>query len=87
MSKKHLVKKRLIIIEENVECTTNEYIGNQIKIARTIKKITQQELAEKLDLSRASVANIEGGKQALTVNVLENLCEIFEKSSKFFFPF
>lgn len=42
---------------------TSEY-GQRLNAARTAAGITQQQLADMVGLSRSSVANIEGGRQA-----------------------
>lgn len=62
-----------------------EEVGRRLRRARQQKGLTQKQVADAVDLSRASVANIEAGRQqfplhmlvlfanALEVNVLELL--------------
>ena len=55
-------------------------IGQRIKFARLAKKMTQEKLAEKLDVSVAFLSRIERG--AITVNLkrLSEICSILEVS-------
>lgn len=55
-------------------------IGQRIKCARLNKKLTQEDLAEKLDVSVAFLSRIERG--AITVNLrrLSEICSILEIS-------
>ena len=49
---------------------TYEALGRAIRERRTAKRMTQRELAENVGLSRASVANIERGRQSVLVDHL-----------------
>lgn len=51
-------------------------IGRNIKAARQISKLSQAELAEKLNLKRTSVTNIENGKQRLPLHLLYEICNL-----------
>jgi transcriptional regulator with XRE-family HTH domain len=42
--------------------------GNRVKLARKAAELTQAQLAERLGLTRSSVANIESGRQKATVD-------------------
>jgi len=55
-------------------------IGDQIKILRNRSQISQEELAKRLDLSRASVVNIEKGRQHPSLHLLIDLARIFNVS-------
>jgi transcriptional regulator with XRE-family HTH domain len=48
----------------------NRRLAGRIREARTIAGLTQQQVADRAELSRASVANIELGMQAVTVHQL-----------------
>ena len=48
----------------------NRRLAGRLREARTIAGLTQQQVAERTELSRASVANIELGMQAVTVHQL-----------------
>lgn len=45
-------------------------VGNRIKEVRLMKKITQEELAEKTDLSVSFVSHIENGRKIASLNTL-----------------
>ncbi|WBW49406.1 helix-turn-helix transcriptional regulator [Peptoniphilus equinus] len=44
-------------------------MGNNIKYYRQMKGITQQELADKLNVSRQYISEIENGKKLPTVKI------------------
>jgi transcriptional regulator with XRE-family HTH domain len=46
-----------------------------IKEWRKVRRLTQQQLADRLDMSKASFSRIEAGKQAYTQDFLEALAE------------
>ena len=61
-------------------------LGNRVRVARKLRKMTQQELAERANVSRSAIKYLESGKGsslATFLNVLraldldENLEEIF----------
>jgi transcriptional regulator with XRE-family HTH domain len=51
-------------------------LGENIKEARRRQSMNQEELGEKLGLSRVSVVNIETGKQRLPIHVLGDITGI-----------
>ncbi|MGV0828315.1 helix-turn-helix transcriptional regulator [Empedobacter brevis] len=57
------------------------YMSVQVTERRKKLGLTQQELSEKLDISRASVSNMETGRHDISLEMLEKLCEIFSCSS------
>jgi transcriptional regulator with XRE-family HTH domain len=50
-------------------------VGNRIRKARQDRKITQQELADLVSLSRTSITNIEKGRQKLLLHTLIQISE------------
>lgn len=50
---------------------------NKIKQLRKEKKLTQEELAEKIGISKRTLANWEDGVPSIKENKLKILCEIF----------
>ena len=50
---------------------------NKIKQLRKEKKLTQEELAEKIGISKRTLANWEDGVSSIKENKLKILCEIF----------
>ena len=61
-----------------------EYIGKTIKNRRKTLKLTQKDLARKLFISRASLANIETGRQNVLVHQLYNFAKTLELDVKDF---
>ena len=58
----------------------NYKMGNRIADARKRKKLTQEVLAEKLDLSVKHISAVERGKSSLSLPKLVELCEILDVS-------
>jgi transcriptional regulator with XRE-family HTH domain len=56
----------------------NQYVGRQIREFREHRlPLTQQGLADRLGVSRPSIANIERGRQQLTVSQLVAIAAVF----------
>lgn len=55
-------------------------VGNQIKKYRQSIKLTQEELAEKIYVTRQTVSNWERGKNYPDLNSLIMLCDLFNIS-------
>jgi transcriptional regulator with XRE-family HTH domain len=53
-------------------------IGQRIKEARESKGLTQQDLADKIELTRSSVANIELGRQRIQIHVLYDFAKALD---------
>lgn len=51
-------------------------IGERLKKARTDKKMTQEKLAEQLDVSIAFLSRIERGSSHINLKRLSQVCEI-----------
>ena len=59
-----------------------KFIGKIIKNARKSAKLTQAELAEKIDMSEKNLGNIENGKQFPQVNNFLKTISTFFSSKK-----
>ncbi|MDE5614310.1 MAG: helix-turn-helix domain-containing protein, partial [Treponemataceae bacterium] len=59
--------------------------GENLKHFRKLHKITQEELAEKLDIIPTHLSRIENGKSFVTAELLDALCVIFDISPASFF--
>lgn len=63
-----------------------KYVGNQIKRYRKINKLTQDELAEKLGATKATISNWETGYRNPQQDSLFALADIFNISINDLFP-
>ena len=55
-----------------------ELIGMRIKTLRCARKLTQEQVADQLGMSRQKYARIEGGVNSITLEVLSKLAEILD---------
>lgn len=53
-------------------------IAKNIKALRTAKGITQEELAERLHVTRQAISSWENGKNQPDIQTLENLAKVFD---------
>ncbi|TDM12695.1 helix-turn-helix transcriptional regulator [Macrococcus bovicus] len=69
---------------------TNEeltlYIANQIKKMREFRNMNQQDLAERLNITKQAVSRYENGQRKANQDVLFELSHIFGCSINDFFP-
>lgn len=61
-----------------------EFLGNKIREIRVSSEMSQKELASKLSLSRASIVNIEKGRQHPSLHLLIDISRIFNVQLNFF---
>lgn len=64
----------------------SEHIGNEIKRMRKIKGYSQQDFADMISLTRASVINIEKGRHSPTLEKIYIICKILECTPNDLFP-
>lgn len=65
------------------ETTKLKILGRNIYNARRLKNLSQNQLAEKLDISREHLAKLETGKRRISLKLLFILSDILEiKESK-----
>ena len=62
-------------------------LGRKIKQYRVLRGFTQEELAEKLNISQRTLSGIECGTNFLSSNTLEKILEIFDISLEEMFYF
>ena len=62
-------------------------LGRKIKQYRVLKGFTQEELAEKLNISQRTLSGIECGANFLSSNTLEKILEVFDISLEEMFYF
>ncbi len=56
----------------------NELLGNRIKALRSTKNFTQEELAEKIGVSRQKYARIEKGTNSITLDILSKIAKVLD---------
>ncbi len=71
---------------DNMEDILYVEVGSQIKKARLHRGLTQQELSDLINLTRASVANIERGSQKLSLLNLYQIAEVLKVSPQSLLP-
>lgn len=76
---KAVVKRTYLNITKEVNF--EQFIGNRLKQARKSSGLTQNELCNKLGLSRVSICNIEAGKHGINITTLKKYCDIFNITS------
>ena len=55
-------------------------IGERLKKARVAKKLTQEQLAEKLDVSVAFLSKVERGKLRINLSRITEICDLLNVS-------
>lgn len=54
----------------------NEMLGSRIKALRIAKNYTQEQVAEKIGISRQKYARIESGVNSITLDILSKIAEV-----------
>ena len=62
-------------------------LGKRIKELRLKNDLTQEALAEKINISAKSLSQIELGNNFVSADTLENLCSAFDATPKILFDF
>lgn len=62
-------------------------VGTNIKEIRKLKKLTQEELAEKCGLQTSYLAGVERGDRNITIQTLEKITEGLEEAPSSIFKF
>ena len=65
-------------MNKNLANKVYEQIGINIKTARVLKNMTQEQLAEKLTKSTNFVSLIERGQTGISVNTIIDICNILD---------
>lgn len=55
----------------------NELLGNRIKALRCARGLTQEQVADRIDVSRQKYARIENGTNSITLDILSKVADIF----------
>ena len=62
-------------------------LGNNIKAKRITRKLTQNQLAEKVDISREHLAKIETAKRSVSLDLLIKIADNLDYKVKDFIDF
>ena len=62
-------------------------LAKNIKKARRARNLSQNDLAELLDISREHLAKVETGKRTISLSLLFELCDKLAKTEKEMFDF
>ena len=84
MKEKFFIKYTKVVEEE---VSFNKYVAVQLQGLRKRKNLTQEEFATKIGLSRASVINMEAGRQQITLKNLFLICRELGIKSSDLLPF
>lgn len=71
-------------VYKSVGLTFDEYVGRQIKTARTAKKIKQEDLAHKLGISKMGLSYIERGQRGLRVSLFMEIAKHLKQPINYF---
>lgn len=58
----------------------NELLGSRIKVLRNAKNYTQEQVAEKIGVSRQKYARIESGVNNITLDILSKIANVLDVS-------
>ena len=62
-----------------------QLMGTRIKNLRKEEKMSQEELASKLGISRSYLTKIENGQRGLSIEIMQKLCKVFNITMEEFF--
>jgi putative transcriptional regulator len=66
---------------------TQEKLGNKIQKLRKETGLTQEEFAEKLNISRTHIGHIEQGRKSPSIKLMEKIAKALRVKVKDIFPF
>lgn len=66
---------------------TQEKLGRKIQKLRKEIRLTQEELAEKLNISRTHIGHIEQGRKSPSLKLVEKIARVLGVKVKDIFPF
>lgn len=59
----------------------NDSLNKSLKVFRTFHRLNQTELAEKLDVSKSFISEIESGKRVATLKLVNKYADVFNVSA------
>jgi len=66
---------------------TKERLGKRIQKLRKERELTQEELAEKLNISRTHMGHIEQGRKAPSLKLMDKIARVLKVKVQELFPF
>lgn len=54
----------------------NGLLGNRIKVLRSARNFTQEQIADQIGISRQKYARIENGKNSITLEILSQIAKV-----------
>ena len=81
---KFSIKKKITVVED---VSFNMFMAIKIIELRQGAKMTQEQLARKIGLTRTSIVNIEKGRQLISMKNLYLICKEFNIKSSKLLPF
>jgi transcriptional regulator with XRE-family HTH domain len=67
-----------IVVYRNGGMLMNEMLGSRIKALRNAKNFTQEQVADKIGVSRQKYARIESGVNSITLDILSKVAEVLD---------
>ncbi len=67
-----------------IKMIDKKQLGKQLKELRKKRGWRQDEVADKVGLSRPAISNIESGNRALTLTTLKKFCELYQIDITYF---
>nr|MBP3598769.1 helix-turn-helix transcriptional regulator [Eubacterium sp.] len=61
----------------------NTILGTRIRHLRNHKKMTREQLAEKIDVSSRFLADLESGKTGVSLSTLIKICHVLDSSADY----
>ncbi len=77
----------LVAINNSRMATSKEKLGNKIQKLRKEIGLTQEEFAEKLNISRTHIGHIEQGRKSPSMKLMEKIAKALRVKVKDIFPF
>jgi DNA-binding XRE family transcriptional regulator len=81
------VVKKINIPSQKLEVDLKEYCGIKIFELRTSLKLDQISFAKNIAITRSNLCRIESGKQRMSLDILQRICESFNLKSSDILPF
>lgn len=64
----------------------NKFVADRMKYFRTVKNLSQEEVAEELETSAVNISRYENGERKITQDILFKLSKLYKISINDFFP-